>query len=198
MKALILFFASVFYLNSLNAKSIDFQKKYKFESYKKAKESKENYLVFKVKSKKMGFMISDIDGHVKEFEVKSNINAQKKIIKDINVKFKVKSMDTDNESRDEKLHEFCLDYKDNEFIEVKSNSNCLYENGNCLVDAKINILKKWYPIKIKLNITSSGGIIKVNGEAISGLKELNIPDPSILVAKLLNQIKIIFQVKLKL
>jgi len=187
-------------LSLSKAKTINYQETFKLKTYEEAKGQSSNYLGFIVKSKKIGFITSDIDGLVKKYSIESNINIDEKIIKNINVKFKITSMDTDNESRNEKLHDFCLDYKKNSNIIVKSKNICVYKDGSCVIDGEILIRKEWFPIRIKLKVNDAKGNehLVVVGEAETGLKKLKIPDPSIFVAKLLDKIRIKFKVSLSM
>lgn len=196
MKVIIFLISLVFVPRMAYAE--DFKGTYKFESFEKAQEAK-SMLRFQVESTKIGLFSSDVPGFIKAFNYNGSYDAKKKMLKNLVVEFKVMDMDTDNDSRDEKLHNEVINHKEFPLIKVtlpnldsKSPSETKYTNGI------INIRGKNQNITIKVtnsNVTENE--ITVEGSTTLSLKELmkiGVQDPSIAVAKLSDEIQVNFKI----
>ena len=156
-----------------------------------AEESSE-YLHFIVESTKVGIFSSDVDGYVKDYSYSAKYDDKNEIIREMKIIFQVKSMDTDNESRDEKLHNLCMSHK--KFPQVvlsvpgplflKGAKPYKYE-GVALIRGK----KKPFTIELVVEKQQNGKTI-ISGESAWSLKDMEISDPSIAVATLSDEIRI--------
>lgn len=161
-------------------------------------------LSFIVVSTKIGLFSSQVLGLVKTYETKANFKKDK--LEDMSIVFPIKSMDTDNESRDKKLHELCLGSPDFNVIEVKVKGPLTIsatESGEEQeIDATILIRGKEKNIKLKMKLykttLNNESWLRSEGGVVLSVKELEIPDPSIAIAKLSDQIEVKFKVNIPL
>lgn len=167
----------------------------KYNSFEEAKEAT-SQLKFIVESTKAGLFASDVDGYVKEFSYTAKLDEKHMILSDMTIKIKVAAMDTDNESRDTKLHNLCLSHKEYPEIIVKVPGPLfLKETRTHKYKGSVYIRGKEKSFEIELSQHLENGKMIVSGETIWGLKTMEIPDPSILVAKLSDEIRI--QIKIE-
>lgn len=182
-----------------------------FESFSEAEKAYEGELIplseglsFSVVSTKIGIFSSSVLGLVKKYEIHGILN--KDSISDMSVVFPIDSMDTDSEGRDKKLHNLCLGTPD--FSEIKITIKgplniSLSESDQSLeTDGIINIRGKDKNIKVKMKIYKSAlnneSWLRSEGEALLSVKDLEIPDPSIAVATLSDEIEVKFKLNIPL
>lgn len=168
----------------------------KYQGLEEAKKG-ESQLIFIVESTKAGLFSSDVDGYVKEFSYSANYDEKNQILTDMKIIIKAESMDTDNESRDEKLHNLCLSVKDYPSIVVNVAGPLFLKDarprkyqGVALIRGKEKIFE------IEMNQRFENQRITISGEATWGLKAMEIPDPSIMIAKLSDEIRIKFKINI--
>ncbi|MDD0852931.1 YceI family protein [Halobacteriovorax sp. GB3] len=169
-------------------------KEYEFKDFEKAKESS-NFLEFQVVSTKIGLWSDKVIGHVKKFNTEAVISKRGDLIssKNMKVEFPVEMMDTNSESRDEKLHNFCLAKKDHPTISLVITDEVLFNGKEHIVEGTLNIRGESKRVKLTLKINElEKGRYEISGSGLFSLKELSIPDPSIAVAKLSDEITIRF------
>lgn len=162
-----------------------------FENFNDAKKS-ESYLKFVVESTKVGLFSSDVDGYVKKFTAK--VDEDKNQLSNMVVEFPVDSMDTDSESRDEKLHNLCMEKTSFPTFKITIKGPLKIEGKKQIVDAILTVRGKEKIAPISLTLSENEGQIQAMGKSVLSLKELEIPDPSIAVAKLSDDIKIEFKI----
>tara|TARA_B100001248_G_scaffold262724_1_gene261628 strand:- start:19187 stop:19780 length:594 start_codon:yes stop_codon:yes gene_type:complete len=158
-----------------------------YNDYDSAAEA-ENQLKFTVVSTKVGLFSSDVDGYVKHFRYKAEEKDGK--LRDMEVTFYAKDMDTDNKSRDEKLHNKCMQYKDYPKLVI-------HIPGPLVIDAKEHELEGWVMMfgkkktfKIKMHANEDSGDLDVVAHSTWTLSGMEIPDPSIAVARLSDEIQL--------
>jgi len=187
MKKLFVFFA-IFTSLSVYSKNLDVDFQYK--SYEEAKKSN-NRLEFKVISTKAGMFSSDVFGYVKSFRYSAEISAESLLVKNAKLIFPIQSMDTDNSMRDEKMKNLCLGMKQYGQVELIFNQPfTLNLNKSIDVQALAKIRGKLKPVTVSLKTEKSDGTIKIKASSAWSLKKLEIPDPSIFIAKLSDEISI--------
>jgi len=159
------------------------------ETFSSAKNNR-NQLQFSVTSTKVGLFSSDVPGYVKNFNVKYDIRNEM-MIQNANISFAIDSMDTDNTTRDEKMKNLCLGMSQFQRIEVRINKPfSLKDNDEFNIPGEVLIRGKWNPITIGVVVKKEGKELMLKMTSEWSLQKLSIPDPSILVAKLSDEIKI--------
>ena len=159
------------------------------ETFSSAKNNR-NQLQFSVTSTKVGLFSSDVPGYVKNFNVKYDINNEM-MIHNAKISFSIDSMDTDNTSRDEKMKNQCLGMSQFQKIEVRINKPfSLKDIDEFNIPGEVLIRGKWNPITIAIVVKKVEKELMLRIASEWSLQKLSIPDPSILVAKLSDEIKI--------
>lgn len=161
-------------------------------------------LAFTVVSTKIGIFSSRVLGLVKNYESKAQYKKDK--LENMNIVFPIQSMDSDSESRNKKLHELCLGFPEFTNIEVKAKGPLLIsatESGEEEeIDGTILIRGKEKNIKLKIKIykttLNNESWLRAEGESILSIKELEIPDPSIAIAKVSDEIEVKFKINIPL
>ena len=170
----------------------EFSGKVQYESFEKAQKG-ETKLEFIVESTKVGLFSSDVPGYVKSFSYQGKKEEQ--ALKDLQVLFKVKDMDTDHEERDEKLHTKVINHMISPTIKVIIDT---LKSGDKKVTGNMEILGKVVPVEIFISLVYfDKDSVEVSGETVLSLKKLmtiGVQDPSIMVAKLSDEIRVKFKV----
>jgi len=153
-------------------------------------------LQFIVESTKIGIFSSDVDGYVKEFSYKADYDEVNGILKNMQITFAVTSMDTDNNDRNQKLHNMCLSFKKYPQIVINipgpisiKKMQTYQQKGNVLIRGK----KKEFSVSFKISEVNKSFLL--SGNTVWSLKEMEIPDPSIAIATLSDEIRINFKLK---
>ena len=159
-----------------------------------AAEKADSFLKFEGISKKAGMFSSTFTGFVKNFSVDASTNNSE--FTAVKVNFKTESLDTDIDARNEKMWDKCLDYKNHKEITIQVVEPIKRKLANQKVNAKILIRGVERPISIIVSTSEDDNMYQVTGETFISVKETEIPDPSIFVAKLNDTIKIFFNLKI--
>lgn len=181
MKTIAFIFLAFFCLQS-QARST-FEKT--FETYKAA-EKADSFIRFDMKSSKIGLFTTSFTGFVKRFNIEYEESKDK--FSNIIIRFNVTDIDTDTSGRNEKLWTYCLD-KDNHPIITVSLPIIKKSESSQNVSGKLNLRGEEHDINLSITSASDKSIV---GSAELSLKTLKIPDPSILVAHVKDEIKISF------
>lgn len=152
---------------------------------------KGDYLRFGLESTKAGLITTDVEGHVSEFVLSYELDDFQ--VRDINLSFLARHMQTGSRGRDDKMWSYCLDAEHHPRIEVQI-PGPLGPTPKGPVKARMNVRGKWHPIVVELSTTRSSSRTLVRGRAKVSLSELGIPDPSIWVAKVDDQVEIDFRI----
>ena len=140
---------------------------------------------------------TSFDGLVKKFQVAGHKGEV--FLKNIRVTFLGSSIDTDNDSRNEKMYEQSLDTKNhNEIvITIKAAVKIMDKKGNYQrVPATIKLRGKSKDFTLRAKVIKKDGVIWVEGDATMSLKEMGIPDPSIAIASVRDRFDLSFKVKI--
>lgn len=154
-------------------------KNYKFENYDQARNS-HDYVMFESESTKLGFITTSYDGYAKDYDV--NFKRDGDVLKDIEVRIKTSSFDTDNSSRDEKMYESILEIKKFPYMIFKSNNKVTLNEGVVEISGELRIKEVEKNVKLKLTVEKKGASFYIKGLTAISLKEFNVPDPSIAIA----------------
>lgn len=157
-----------------------------YTSYEEAKKGS-SFVVFNMESTKAGMITTSFDGVVKEATI--SYKKTKGSFKDIVIRIKATSLDTDNDSRNDKMYDKCLSVSKFPTIEVSIPGQVKLDNLN---DAKISIRGKIHSIKVRLSFDKKSQ--EVSGSADLSLKSLQIPDPSIWIASVRDKIEVKFKI----
>ena len=168
-------------------------KKFTAINYDAAKNSSTK-LSFESKSTKLGLITSDFNGYAKAFSIAYEL--KKNILDQIKISINAKSFDTDSNSRNEKMNELCLEsHKFPEIVGTIANSIDLDLKEQ---DINIDFMVKNQPRKMTVKFLSEKkvGSYKITILGSFSLKDWNIPDPSIAIAKVRDQFDLIFETTL--
>lgn len=172
---------------------------FKTQSFDAAKKESQ-YLKFTGTSTKFGFVSTDFDGYAKEFSIETTIGKKENQPQLIKAKIDIvaTSLDTDNSSRNEKLHTKCLNAEIYKNITAELIEPVLLNEST---DQKANL--KLTVRDTTMTIPSIYSIKKIeNGFEIEfttqfSFKEAHIPDPSIAIAKVEDLIKLSGKIRIK-
>jgi hypothetical protein len=174
-------------------------------NYTEAKE-KADFLHFKMKSTKAGIITTVFDGYVNRFEVFYQWDKKNQTFTNSTILFQTMDLDTDVNGRNDKMRVECLGGPMFPLISVKILDDLKVDPANdkekeITVRGEILIrnIKKEFPITLKIEkeLKENGEILKLVGKAQLSLKELSIPDPSIWIARVHDEVEIDFQLHLK-
>lgn len=154
--------------------------------------SADSYLKFIVESTKVGLFSSDVDGYALAFKASAQENS--KGLSQLKVSFPAKSMNTDDSSRDEKLHNLCMSADQYPEVTVFIPDTIPLNGEKQVVDARFTIRGKEKISPLSITLTTEGKNVIAVGKTVISLKEMEIPDPSIAVAKLSDDIRIEFKI----
>lgn len=195
MRYFTLVFLIFFSLNSLQAKSVS--EKFERINYDEAKKSIP-YLKFIGTSTKFGLVSTDFDGYAKNFEIQYQYDDKTQTLESMTLTILTVSLDTDNSSRNEKLHTKCLAENEAKKIVAQLKTPLKIEPGeNQTVTVHMIANQKEIPVPLNFSVvkTAEGHQVKLSGSF--SFKEAGINDPSIAIAKLEEKIRIEGQITLK-
>lgn len=155
-----------------------------------------DFIHFDMESTKVGVITTSFTGVVKEFTLR--YTPEKEKIKSIGLDFLVKDLDTDSDGRNEKMQHECLDMNKYPKISVNLGHEVTIKEGTIHSWALMKIRGKSKKIKLDITIKKENESYIVSGQSNVRLSELEIPDPSIAVASVDDQVKISFKFKIKL
>lgn len=183
------------FTSQIEAKSVS--EKYERTNYDEAKKSTP-YLKFTGTSTKFGLVSTEFDGYAKNFEIQYVYDEKLQSLQSITLSIQTLSLDTDNSSRNEKLHTKCL--AENETKKVTAQSTTAIklspgENLETVVKMTANNKEILIPLKYHVVKTAEGFEVKIIGDF--SFKDAGINDPSIAIAKLEEKIKIEGVIQLK-
>lgn len=166
---------------------------YIHKNYSSAEKS-QSFLKFIGQSKKLGFISASFTGHAKKFFIKAKF--QDGVFSQVEVSFPVLEIDTDNSIRNDKMHQETLGYLEKKSfshkIQVFLESPIKAGTGQREVPAMMVIRGKQKKISVNLEVKKRGDEYLVSGESSLSIKFLELPDPSIAVATVLDTITVKF------
>lgn len=188
MNKIMLILYLISFSSSLSANTI-WEQRFQFENFEAAKDSTHS-IRFEVFSTKVGLFTTRVPGYV----LQANAAAKRAgtALTEMKIVMQANSFNTDSEARDEKLHQLCLETKTYPLIEVNLPGPAQIGSEGTYA-ATMMIRGKTKPIQVKMKLSEHDGVVYASGEALLGVKELEIPDPSIAIATLENKINIIFR-----
>jgi len=179
----------IFFALSLSLQAKILKGEVSFTSFGEAE--KVAHLTWIVESTKVGLFSSDVYGYVLNYRYSTEYDEENKILRNMEISFPIKAMNSDNESRDEKLHTICMGLPTHENIVVKIAGPLFLKDKRARAyTGVVTIRGKEKPFTISMTANETSKFIGLKGEAKWSLKKMEIPDPSIAVAKLSDEIRI--------
>ncbi|GEM_PF-1642352 len=161
-----------------------------FDNFEKAQESQE-HLKFTVESTKVGLFSSDVDGYVLGYKYTADYDEKNEVLRDLKLGFLIEKMDTDHEGRDTKLHSLCMGLPTYKKIKISFVGPVfLKEKKATTLNGTVAIRGKEKPFTMETTLILMDKKLTIKGKSIWSLKEMEIPDPSIAVAKLSDEIRL--------
>lgn len=172
-----------------------FDQHFEYANYEKAEEA-ESFIRFDMESTKLGVITTEFSGFVKKFDIHNEIDHSG--AKNLVVTFKVKNLDTDSDGRNEKMWGLCFDSDKYPEMKVEFPRKIFLKKKSYRdEDAFLYIRGKKYQIKVSFILKNEGEDLLVSGGSKLSLKELNIPDPSIAIASVNDEVHVGFKLRLK-
>jgi polyisoprenoid-binding protein YceI len=157
-------------------------------SYKEAKQA-ESFIRFDMASTKLGLVTTSFDGYVKQFNLQGAID-QEKLISGASIEFAVKELDTDTGARNEKMWDHCLDMKNHPTIRIVLKNEVHIGRDSETIPATIFLRGTEKPVSLSAKATKTAQGVVFDFSGNFSIKELGIPDPSILIASVRDSIKV--------
>jgi len=133
-KKLIPFLYLFFLVNFAHSKEITVESK-SFEDAQK----QESYFKFIGESKKFGLISTSFEGYAKKFTL--SYDEKENFLQEISLLIDLKKLDTDNDSRNEKMWDLCLNTKEFPSLKIKIEKLSLSEETQTLVTSNLLKLK---------------------------------------------------------
>lgn len=172
---------------SLSAKELNFH----FKDYKEAKKA-ENFIRFEGESTKLGFITTSFDGYIKDFRV--NYELVNNQLRGLTVNIATDSLDTDIDSRNEKMVKKILEGERYPLIKAEHSDQVNLIEGEQTIEMIFIIKGKKIsrPVNFLVEKKADGYLIK--GNTSIGFKEAELPDPSIAIATVNDTLKLNFSI----
>lgn len=145
----------------------------------------QNTIKFDMESTKAGIITTGFSGVVK----KGTLDYLKKDnnYTDVKLLIPVKEIDTDVSGRNEKMWDLCFSADKFSNIEVTFSRIALADNK---ATGTINVRGESYPVSISYSVENKDGKQKFQFKTTLSIKDLKIPDPSIFIAKVRDEIEL--------
>jgi polyisoprenoid-binding protein YceI len=150
----------------------------------------DTYLRFVLHSRKAGFINTAVEGYVRDFHVSYEWTGD--AARRAQAHFATRELRTDNSGRDEKMWTRCLDADRYPEIEVQLDGD-VPVGRSVDVPGRIRIRGAWHSLRLSAHVQRAHGTLVLGGEATVKLSELDIPDPSIWIAKVDDTVQLVFQ-----
>ena len=162
------------------------------ENYNSAMNA-ECFIKFDMESTKAGFITTGFTGVVKKFSAEFNWNGSE--FANTLIKINPRDIDTDNGSRNDKMYEQSFGVDKFAQLVVQIGGPLKAGNHNN-VPALLTVRGKIKEITLNMEITvSKENEFVIKGTSQMSIKELEIPDPSIFIAKVRDSVDLSFQLK---
>lgn len=154
---------------------------------------------FTTRVTKFGFLTSEVDGYVKDFEYTADYDPKKKKISKMVIRFPVISMDANGRQQNGRLHRYCLDSDNHPVLVIKIiNSLPLNRIHTHPLKGVATIRGKDKDFSINVATRTQNNVMLIEGQGVWGFSEMGIPDPSILIASVFPEISISIKLQINL
>lgn len=178
---------------SLNLYAQELAKEFVFKDYNEAKSSN-IFIKFASESTKLGFITTSFDGYAKKFSYEYQYN--KNTISSAVVKIIASSIDTDSDSRNEKMYELCLEANKYKEITIKIDEAIDMNKASQKVQGLLIVRDESFIVNLDLEIKKGEDKNILLGKSKFKLTDLKIKDPSIAVASVRDQFDVEFAIEL--
>ena len=162
----------------------------KYSDFEQAKKSGD--LTWVVESTKVGLFSSDVYGYVLNYNYSADFDKENMILRNMKLTFPIEAMNSDSESRDGKLHTLCMGMPKYKEINVNiAGPIFLKDHKKRSYQGTVNIRGKTKEFTINFQPELSEKHFVLKGDSQWSLKKMEIPDPSIAVAKLSDEIRLL-------
>lgn len=161
------------------------------QDYNQAKANQE-YLKFLGESTKFGLVTTSFDGYVKTF--KMTYDKVNDVLKNSKVVFEVKAIDTDSDSRNEKMWDLCLEATKFPTIYAEILSEIKLLDGQYEVPINLKIKETTLKKNLKIVVKNESQFVKIKGTTSILYSEYKIADPSIAIAKVRDRFDLEFEI----
>lgn len=158
---------------------------YSFANYDEAKKAP-NYIKFMMASTKVGLFTTHFEGFAKKYSINYELDGNS--VKTARITLPIDQFDTDIGGRNDKMWNECFNYKKFPEITILIADPIPIDGQEHAIPAIINLRGTDKPILVKIKATRQDRRILAEVSGQISLKELEIPDPSILVAKVRDQV----------
>ena len=166
---------------------------YHFGNYDEARKSK-SFIKFESTSTKLGFITTSFDGYAKDIKITYTQSDDQ--ISALMVMIPVKSLDTDINSRNDKMSSEVLEAEKYPNLLVTISENIPLTPGEHTANMIFTIKDKKLTKAVQYNVLVVDGKKSISGSTNLGLKEMGLPDPSIAIAKVRDRFDLTFAVNL--
>lgn len=160
---------------------------YSQESYDDAKKAP-SFIKFGMASTKVGILTTHFDGYARKFSVNYELEAN--AVKTARITIPIEQMDTDVDGRNETMRNDCFNFKKFPDITVLVADPIPIDGNEHGIPAIINLRGNTRPILLKVKAERKDHKLQADISGSISLKDLDIPDPSIFVAKLRDQVEL--------
>ena len=181
---------SLFFLMASAVIAGDFVEKIKYSNFKDAEKASQ-YIKIHMESTKFGMLTTGFDGWVKSFGLSGTVKGAS--ILNAVVEFKLNDLDTDNKARDIKMNEDIFETEKYPNLKVKLVGPLTVGKTGQKLKAIFSVRGKNKPSQFTISTSKVGNQIKVIGKGVVKLSKLEIPDPSIFIAKVRDEVDIDFE-----
>lgn len=173
-------------------------------SWDEAAKNQTQFLRFTGESTKLGLITTSFEGYAKNYTLTWCSDAAKKIIKDLTIVLETKQLDTDNSSRNEKMYDQTLNIKDFPQITVallepidltlkpqgEVPATLTLRGQNTVIGIKYELLPPPAAQPVGQDVVLKLDQWEFKISANISIKRCGIPDPSIIIAKVSDEVKI--------
>lgn len=153
------------------------------------------FLKFESESTKLGMITTSFDGYSLKFKVKVKMDGRQ--ILSIDVEFDAKSLDTDSDSRNEKMWEQILEANKYPSISFRSSQAVDLKTKKGKLKGKLKIRDQNRKVVLDYNVEEFPESFKISGLVPIKLTEFKIPDPSIAIASVRDRFDLKFSIIIK-
>lgn len=133
-----------------------------------------------MKSRILGVIPLSFYGLVKKFQVIGKMDSDH--FEMLSIIFPIKSMDTNIDSRNQKMHSYLMSEKTSTSITVTLNGPIPFDGKEYMHKGFIHIKGQATPISVKLTLEKKDDILVLKGVSLLSLVRLRVPEPSAMFA----------------
>lgn len=161
---------------------------FSYASYKEAKGAP-SFLRFDMESTKMGLLTTSFDGAIKRFSLHGDLTPDS-LQQGARIEFAVNDIDTDNGSRNDKMWNHCLNGKTHPHLKITLGGALPLNGEKVTIPAVLSLRGYEKPITLSSRGQKTAKGVEFDFSATLSIKDLEIPDPSIVIASVRDTIEV--------